>query len=150
MDDDETLEVLRRSLADGAPDGDLPAAVLTAAEAAGGWARLDDELAVLVADSADEPVAAGVRGSAVDARQLTWVAGDLTVECELVPDGLVGQAVPAEDGLSVELVGPDGSVRPLELRPDGSFLVRPAPDGPVGIRCHRPGRPSTLTPWLLP
>lgn len=150
MDDDEMIEVLRLSLADGAADGEVPAAVLTAAETAGAWTRMDDELAVLIADSADEPAPAGVRGGAAGARQLTWVVDDLTVECELGPDGLVGQAVPAPNGLRLELVGPDGSGRPLELRPDGSFLVRPAPDGPVGIRCHRPGRPSTLIPWLLP
>jgi hypothetical protein len=146
MDDDEMIEVLRAVLASEA----APPQVIEAAVAAGAWTRLDHELAVLVADSADDAVPAGVRGSGADVRQLTYVADDLTIECEVAPDALRGQAVPAGDGLRVELVGPDGTGRPVQLRPDGSFLVRPAPAGPVGIRCHRPGHPSTLTPWLLP
>jgi len=56
--------------------------------------------------------------------------------------------VPAS-GLRLELVRPDGQSRPLEVDPEGRFLLQPPPTGPVGIRCTRPGRQAVLTPWLL-
>jgi hypothetical protein len=149
MDDDETLKLLRAALA-GADDRQPPVPVLAAAVAAGTWTRLDEQLATLVADSADGMASAGMRGSGADVRALTYTADGLTIECELAPDALLGQAVPVQPGITVELVWPDGTGRPLPLQPDGSFHVRPAPAGPVGIRCRRPGRPDALTPWLLP
>jgi hypothetical protein len=149
MDDDETLKLLRAALA-GADDRQPPAPVLAAAVAAATWTRLDEQLATLVADSADDMASAGMRGSGADVRALTYTADGLTIECELAPDALLGQAVPVQPGITVELVWPDGTGRPLPLQPDGSFHVRPAPVGPIGIRCRRPGRPDALTPWLLP
>jgi hypothetical protein len=150
MDDDETLKLLRAALA-GADDRQPPVPVLAAAVAAGTWTRLDEQLATLVADSADSAMtSAGMRGSGADVRALTYTTDGLTIECELAPDALLGQAVPVQPGITVELVWPDGTGRPLPLQPDGSFHVRPAPAGPVGIRCRRPGRPDALTPWLLP
>lgn len=150
MDDAEMLKVLRTALADSAQDEAPPARVVDAAVAAGGWTRLDGELAALVADSADEAVPAGVRGGAAEVRQLTYRSGELSIECELGPDTLIGQVLPAPAGTTVELVTPDGTGRPVGLRPDGGFLISPVPDGPVGLRCRRPGRPATVTPWLLP
>jgi hypothetical protein len=147
MDDHEILELLREALSPEI-DEEPPASVLDAAFAAGGWARLDYELAELVADSADSVAAAGVRAAPADLRLLTYSLEDLTIECELGAEALLGQVVPAS-GSRLELVTPDGRSRPLEVDPQGRFLLQPPPTGPVGIRCTRPGRQVALTPWML-
>ena len=149
MDNDEIIEVLRSALTDRVQDEAPPNRVLAAAVAAGRWTRLDAQVAELVADSADDLVPTGARGEG-ELRQLTYAAGGLTIECELAADALRGQMVPATPGTSVELVEPDGTSQAILLRPDGSFAVRPAPEGPVGIRCRRPDHPDVLTPWLVP
>jgi hypothetical protein len=149
MDDHEILKLLREALSATPGAGEEPPAyVIEAAFAAGDWARLDYELAELVADSADQLAAAGVRAAPTDLRQLTYSLEDLTIECELGAGALLGQVVPTS-GLRLELVRPDGGSRPLEVDAAGRFLLRPLPSGPVGIRCSRPGRQAVLTPWLL-
>jgi hypothetical protein len=149
MDDDEMLKLLRQALADGGGNDEVPAAVVAAAVAAGGWLRLDDELAELVADSADEPVAPGVRGTETGGyRQLSYELDDRSVDCELLPDGLLGQITPA-GGVTLSVVTPDGTERPMPLDRDGRFLLRPLPGPTFALRCTRPGRPAVLTPWVL-
>jgi hypothetical protein len=150
MDDHEILKLLREALSPAAQEaGEKPPAHVTeAAYAAGDWTRLDYELAMLLADSADSVGAAGVRAAPTDLRQLTYSLDDLTIECELGPDALLGQVVPAS-GLRLELVTPDGESRPLDVDAEGRFLVQPPPTGPVGVRCTRAGRQAVLTPWLL-
>jgi hypothetical protein len=150
MDDHEILKLLREALSPATPEAgeEPPAHVIEAAFAAGGWTRLDHELAELVADSADRLATAGVRAGPTDLRQLTYSMEDLTIECELGAGALLGQVVPAA-GLRLELVEPDGESRPLEMDEAGRFLLQPPPAGPVGIRCIRPGRQAVLTPWLL-
>lgn len=150
MDDHEILRVLREALSPAAPGatGYPPAQAVQAAVAAGGWTRLDYELAALMADSADSVATAGVRSGPAELRQLTYLLEDLTIECELGPDALLGQVVPAAE-LRLELVTPDGGSRSLDVDADGRFMLRPPPTGPVGIRCTRAGRQTVLTPWLL-
>jgi hypothetical protein len=150
MDDREILKVLCDALSPvrSSEDEDPPPQVLDAAYAAGDWLLMDDRLAELVLDSADSLVTPGVRGSPGETRQLTYRLDDLTIECELAPDALLGQVVPVA-GVAVELVGPEGPSRAVDQDADGRFLVRPRPRGPVGIRCTRPDRPRVMTPWLL-
>jgi hypothetical protein len=150
MDDHEVLKLLREALSSAEPatDEDPPGQVVEAALAAGHWARLDYELAELVADSADSAATAGVRAATADLHQLSYAWENLTIECELGGGALLGQVVPAL-GSRLELVTPDGESRPIEIDEEGRFLLRPLPAGPVGIRCTRAGRQTVLTPWLL-
>jgi hypothetical protein len=152
MDDDEIMNILREALSplpETAKTDAPPAHVVGAALAAGDWLRLDHELAELVADSTDRAAASEVRGAAdSEFRQLTYRFDDLTIDCELTPEALRGQAAPAER-LRLELVAPDGRSTLLDVGLDGRFLVQPPPVGPVGIRCVRPGRPRAMTPWFL-
>ena len=149
MDDHEIMEILARSASRGrsAEVGEPPPQVLDAAYGAGIWAGRRAELAQLVADSADDPPV-GVRGTQTDVRQLSYRFGELTLECELGPDDMVGQVRPAGE-VQLELVAPDGSSRPVPLHPDGRFLVRPRPRGPVAVRCTPAGGRPALTPWFL-
>jgi len=154
MDDDEMLKLLQEALADGGGDDEVPAAVVAAAVAAGGWARLDDELAVLVADSADEPVSTGVRGRESGGyRLLTYELDDCTLDCELMPDGLLGQVTTTGtvtlSAVTLSAVTPDGRDQPLPLDRDGRFLLRPLPGPTFALRCTRAGRGAALTPWVL-
>ena len=149
-EDQEMLKVLREAMSPD-PSGeeeDPPARALDAAYAAGEWVRLDEELAELVADSAEMAAPLGVRASQAYSRQLTFQLEDLTLECELDADALLGQVASARD-LRLEVVWPDGSRRPIDLDADGRFLVRPRPRGPVAIRCTGPAGPAIVTPWFL-
>jgi hypothetical protein len=149
MDDHETMEILREALSPGpSGDEDPPDRVVEGAYAAGSWVVLDAQLAELVADSAHTRAAMGVRAPLADPHQMTYRLHDLTVECELDADALLGEVTPAQV-LRLELVQPDGTHRPVDLDADGRFLVRPRPRGPVAIRCTRTGGPAIVTPWFL-
>jgi len=149
MDDHEMMVILREALSPGPPGGeDPPDRVLEAAYAAGSWILLDAQLAELVVDTADARAVMGVRAPLADPHQLTYRLHDLTVECELDADALLGEVTPAQ-ALRLELVRPDGTHRPVDLDADGRFLVRPRPRGPVAILCTRAGGPAIVTPWFL-
>jgi hypothetical protein len=156
MDDFETFKIRRNLLpvSPAPPAGDAPSArAIEDAASAGRWTRMDDELAELVVDSADDPVAAGVRGAPADVRMLTYRLDDLTLECELGSDALWGQTVWSGGGpaprVRLELVTPDGAATPMDLDAEGRFLLQRVRPGPVGIRCIREGRPRAMTPWFL-
>lgn len=130
------------------PEQTVPPGVLAAARAAFAWRRIDEELAELLFDSADEPVGAGLRGAAAAPRQVSYASGDLLIDCELGSEALVGQLLPADAG-TLELLTPAGRQRPVEVDPRGRFVVRPVPAGPIRLRFGSLGRPAVLTPWLL-
>ncbi|HEV7658144.1 MAG TPA: hypothetical protein VGP36_25885 [Mycobacteriales bacterium] len=144
MDDDEILTFLRSALTD--EDEQPPERVVEAAVAAGDWVRLDGELAVLVADSADEPALAGIRGGTT-ARELSWALGELAVDCELQAGELRGQVRPAA-GVTLSVLTPRGPAADVPVDPDGRFLLRP-PGPTFALRCTRPGHPPAHTPWVL-
>jgi hypothetical protein len=142
MDDDELMIVLRAALG---ADEHVPPRAAEAAEAAFHVLRLDDELAELVFDSADQGALAGMRGAAQ--RQLTYRFEDLLIDCEVGQEALLGQLIPATPA-RIELWSADGARRALDLDGEGRFVAEPPPVGPVSIRCTRAGR-TVVTPWLL-
>lgn len=144
VDDDELMTMLGEVLA---PELTVPPQVLSAARQAFVWRRIDEELAELLFDSADEPVAAGLRGGAAP-RQVSYASSDLLIECELGSDTLVGQLLPADAG-RLELLTPTGRRRAVEVDPRGRFVVEPVPSGPIRLCCGSPSRSLVLTPWLL-
>ena len=150
MDDDETMKVLR-SLLDlsHVPTGP-PGRAIEQAVSAARWVRVDEELGELLADSADEPALAGVRGATGEATMMTYRFDDLTVVCEVGSEGLWGQieSGAAPPGLRLELVTPDGTATPLEVDAHGRFMVTQMPPGPVCVRCRRDGR-RAITPWFV-
>ena len=125
----------------------VPSRVVSAAKASYAWRTVDDELAALVYDSADETVGlVGVRGGS--ARQLTFSSGAVTIELEVGAGakGVVGQLMPAQPA-SLELRHPDGS---LYLAADelGRFDIDRVPDGPVSLRCEPVSGGRVATDWV--
>lgn len=149
MDDDETMNLLRNLLDLSQVPTAPTARAMEQAVSAGRWVRLDEELGELLADSADEPALAGVRGATGEATMMTYRFDDLTVVCEVGSEGLWGQIESgAAPGLRLELVTPDGTATPIEVDAHGRFVVAQMPPGPVGVRCIRDGR-RAMTPWFV-
>ena len=106
--------------------------------AAGGTRSVDDEMAVLVYDSATarRPVA-GVRGGSQlgGNRQLTFQTSDLMIEVELDGSGreMTCQVVPPQPA-ALEVRHPGGTV---ELGADdfGTFHVQELPASTISLRC---------------
>ena len=105
----------------------VPATVDEGARAAFGWRTIDQDLAELLRDSADEAVEAGVRGPG-GARQLSFESPALGIELEVVETGprvrrVEGQLLPPGEA-TVMVERPDGepavSVRADEL---GRFVL---------------------------
>lgn len=101
---DDALLGQLRALAtqlDGVPDQ-----AILAARSQFAYANLDAELAALVYDSVSDPEPAGMRSETSTARRLTFEAGSMVIEVEILGDGdrrrLIGQCVPgAEVALTV-------------------------------------------------
>lgn len=163
MDDDsqaldhELDDELRRvaALLDPVPD-----ALVRAAEGAFAWRSLDAQLAELAFDSlADSDRLALVRGGG-EPRLLTFHAGDVTIEVEVV---LAGAAHPPTAGAAHRIIGqvlPPGPARVqvrhpegvLEVEADelGRFAAEGVSAGPVSLRCEPAGAASTpaVTEWV--
>ncbi|MGN6333666.1 MAG: hypothetical protein ACTHOD_18780 [Motilibacteraceae bacterium] len=137
-------------LADAAALADpVPEAVLGAARAALGWRTLDAELAALVEDSAERPLA-GVRGDGP--RLLTFEADDTAVVVEVSAVGgarrLLGQLVEPRSA-RIEVRHPGGTTT-VDADDLGRFTAGQIPAGPVSIVC-RFGPPSArvvATTWV--
>lgn len=130
----------------------VPAHVVAAAEASFTWRTIDAELAALVADSAERPLA-GVRSQVdhVGPRLLTFEGQGLLVEVEVDPVGttrrLVGQLVPPKSA-EVEVRWPGGS---LTRAADevGHFTAEAVPQGPVSLICRVTGAGKPVaTSWV--
>jgi hypothetical protein len=137
-------------LADAAAQADpVPDHVLAAARAALGWRTLDAELAALVEDSAEQPLA-GVRGGGP--RLLTFEADDTAVVVEVSAVGdarrLLGQLVEPR-AARIEVRHPGGTTT-VDADDLGRFAAAEIPAGPVSIVC-RFGPPSArvvATTWV--
>lgn len=144
MNDDELMMLVREVLA---ADEEPSTRVLAAARAAFRWLCVEDVLADLIFDSADQPAATGM-GSRSSARQLAYSCGDLLIECELDGGVLLGQVIPAGP-VRIDLRCGNGGQQQVPVDDQGRFAVEPAPAGPLSIRCRRAGRPAIVTPWVL-
>lgn len=127
----------------------LPGPVLAAARAALGWRTLDADLAALVEDSAEQPLAA-VRGTGP--RLLTFEADDTAVVVEVSTVGsarrLLGQLVEPRTA-QIEVRYPGGTTI-VDADDLGRFAAAEIPAGPVSIVC-RFGAPTTrvvATTWV--
>ena len=144
--DDELLQLLRVELG---PLLAPPPPVLAAANAAYRWRRWDEELAELLADSADDPVRGGMRDGSGGPRLVSYVYADLTVDCEVDGDTMLGHVLSSCEW-TLEITNSSGECRSVKVNEYGQFEVAPLPAGPVRLRCDRPARPPVVTPWLLP
>jgi hypothetical protein len=129
-----------------------PASVLEAARASLTWRTIDADLAALEFDSAVDAAATAVR-SGEGPRLLTFSAPGLSIEVEVSPIGprrqLVGQLVPAQPArIDVRHAGGVSTVQADQL---GRFGVDAVSAGPVSLRCHLGGVPSSVpvvTEWI--
>ena len=140
-DDDVLVALLGEALDRAEP---VPDEAVSAAYAAVELDSLNEELAALVFDSAEESALAAMRAVDVETRLLSFVNDHLTLDVELHADGLtlIGQLTPAGDQtLDVERF--DGSSTPAEIDEFGRFRAH-VPHGPIRLRVV--GR--LVTPWI--
>ncbi len=147
MNEHDTLEARLRTVV-GHLDP-VPALVDDAARAAFGWRTIDEDLAELMRDSADEGVEAGVRG-ADGPRQLSFESPALGIELEVVSTGprerrVEGQLLPpSEATVTIERPGEDSvSVQADEL---GRFVLDGLRAGVVRLHVLLRGA-QIAVPW---
>jgi hypothetical protein len=107
------------------------------------WRTIDAELAELVFDSLDQPLA--VRGPG-QPRLLTFRADEVVVEVELDDQLLVGRVSPATAAeVRVQHGGVEVAVTADGL---GRFTVRGLASGPLRLRCTFDDGRSLVTDWI--
>lgn len=77
---------------------------------------------------------------------LTFHAGEVTVDVELTPQGLMGQVLPPQSARIEVLSGPQAG-SPLATDDMGRFLYEASPAGPFALRL-RTGEGVIVTDWL--
>jgi hypothetical protein len=151
MDDDQLLEVLRDAL----NATQVPRGFVEAGKAAYAWRTIDAELAALTYDSqwdtgADSGQLALTRATeSATLRALTFASGDLTIELELTPDGLLGQLDPPGAG-TVGVHAEAGELASVPVDDLGFFVVRPVPAGTFRLLCRTDSGATVLTGWVSP
>ena len=122
----------------------VPGEAVAAAYVAVELDSLQEELAALVFDSADESALAAMRAVDVETRLLSFVNDHLTLDVELHANGLtlVGQLTPAGDQ-TLDIERFDGSLVSAEVDEFGRFRAH-IPLGPIRLRVV--GR--LVTPWI--
>jgi hypothetical protein len=142
-DDDELQVALGEALRD------PPRSVVESAKGAFAWRTIDAELADLSHDSImDGELVAGSRAEVATPRYLKFEipAGDVILELEVTPDGLLGQLWPAAPG-ELELQTANGQATALVVDDDGGFAVRPVPDGSFRLYWRAADGRQVLTIW---
>jgi hypothetical protein len=140
----------------------VPEEVVLSARATMAHLRLDAELAELVLDSAEQDrELAGVRSDAASARQLTFNAGGLEVEVEILDEGdrcrLVGQCLPT-GAVSVTVTyqardrsGARSAIATEATADELGRFTAEVPPGPFSLRCDWPGTGMAVeTSWVDP
>ena len=122
----------------------VPDDAVSAAYAAADMRSISEELATLVFDSGSERELAGMRSAGVDARLLSFVHDDVTVDLQLPGDGhaLVGQITPAGDH-PVVVETEDGQAIEIDADEYGRFRAT-VPDGRLRVRLVG----LLVTPWV--
>ncbi|MFC3999116.1 hypothetical protein ACFOVU_24570 [Nocardiopsis sediminis] len=149
-DADEAFMAILR--AQTSPVGAMPTAVRRAARAAFAMRRDDTVFADLRDDSlGTTPVGLRDAGTLADAPRYVRFEGPgvaVSMEITLVDDDrdLVGRVAPAR-ALAVEVRSPHGTSH-HDVDPDGAFLARGVPRGPVSLLVHLPEAPPATTRWL--
>ncbi|MFE6199759.1 hypothetical protein [Streptomyces sp. NPDC057838] len=141
FDDGLLEEELRRAAAVLDP---VPAELQQLAVDAYALHDLDAEVAELAFDSLVD--ALPVRGAPAAPRMLTFRAGEVTVDVEVTPDGLLGQVLPPQPARIEVLGGPRPGV-PLTADDLGRFTAHAPPSGPFALRL-RTGGAVVVTEWL--
>jgi hypothetical protein len=105
---------------------------------------LDARIAELTFDSLVDAIP--VRGATDAPRMLTFRAGDVTVDVEVTPQGLMGQVLPPHQARIEVLSGPQTAV-PVTADAMGRFTSDAPPTGPFALRL-RTGGDVVVTEWL--
>jgi hypothetical protein len=105
---------------------------------------LDSRIAELTFDSVVDAIP--VRGATGAPRMLTFHAGEVTVDVELTPQGLMGQVLPPRSARIEVLSGPQAGA-PLTTDDMGRFTSETFPTGPFALRL-RTGGQVIVTDWL--
>ena len=106
------------------------------------WRTIDAELAELVFDSLDQPLA--VRGPG-QPRLLTFRVDEVVVEVELEGNNLVGRVSPAAAEVLIQHGGGEVTVGADGL---GRFTVGGLASGPLRLRCTFEAGRSLVTDWI--
>ena len=120
----------------------VPAQLKRAAIAAYTWRTIDAELAELVFDSLDQPLA--VRSSD-QPRLLTFRSEELVVEVELDGGNLVGRVSSPPVEVIVQHGGGEVAISADQL---GRFAVRGLGQGPLRLRCRFDDDRWLVTDWI--
>ena len=144
-DDDMLLAELGRSVR---ATQDMPDRFVQAGRAAFAWRGVEAELARLQADSAAEPVDAGIRAGRPTHRSLTFVTASLTIDLDVQPDALRGQVSPPQSGtVRVHRLDAKHAMGSFDIDDVGWFVIRPAPTGSVQLSVELAGN-TTVTGWF--
>ncbi len=140
--DDQLVAMLDEALQEARA---VPPEFIEAGKAAYTWRGIDAELAALTYDSEHEP--ALTRTDTAALRALTFCCSRLTIELEIIGDGLIGQLVPAPGAVPVELETRSGVVAQATADELGCFTMRWRPSGPFRLRCQVGTGPEIRTSW---
>ncbi|MDT0483165.1 hypothetical protein RNB18_23670 [Streptomyces sp. DSM 41640] len=144
-DEEFALELLEEELRQATAILDpVPPALRQIAVEAFALHDLDSRIAELAFDSVVD--ALPVRGATGAPRMLTFHAGEVTVDVELTPQGLMGQVLPPQSARIEVLSGPQAG-SPLTTDDMGRFIHEASPAGPFALRL-RTGEGVIVTDWL--
>ena len=144
-DDEELLAALREALR---ARQAVPPEFVEAAKNAFAWHDIDADLARLTYDSHRVPdLTRGTSADNASIRALTFTSAQLTIELEVTRDSLVGQIVPAQQGV-IKIRPRDEAETEVEADEIGCFSIRPIPPVPFRLLCRTAAGIDTLTGWI--
>lgn len=143
-DDDQLMADLAEALRSA---GSVPPEVVSAAKAVFDLRTLDAELAQLTYDSRLDPELVGaMRADKLSVRSLVFGMGELNLDVDVLPDALVGQVTPVQEG-RVSLESRDGRSVEADIDDTGMFSVAWTGSGEVRLHVHLATGSSFVTEW---
>jgi hypothetical protein len=125
----------------------VPDEFVQAGKDAFAWHNIDAELAQLTYDSTRElDQAMSMRAETASIRALTFTSAHLTIELEVIRDGLVGQVVPAQPA-TITLQSQTDMQMSVSADEIGCFSIQPIPSGPFRLQCRTAAGLDVLTGW---